>query len=46
VAVAIRDLMASPSHRDNILSPNYTRVGVGYAEDSSGMRYFTMIFVG
>jgi uncharacterized protein YkwD len=46
VAVAIGDLMASPSHRDNILSPNYTRVGVGYAEDASGMRYFTMIFVG
>jgi uncharacterized protein YkwD len=46
VAVAIHDLMASPSHRDNILNPNYTRVGVGYAEDSSGMRYFTMVFVG
>jgi len=46
VAVAITDLMASPSHRDNILSPNYTRVGVGYAEDGSGMRYFTMVFVG
>ena len=46
VAVAIRDLMASPPHRDNILSPNYTRLGVGYADDGSGMRYFTMVFVG
>ncbi len=46
IAVAVRDLMASPPHRDNILSPNYTRLGVGYADDGSGMHYFTMIFVG
>jgi uncharacterized protein YkwD len=46
VAVAVRDLMASPPHRANILSPNYTRIGIGYAEDASGMRYYTMIFVG
>ena len=46
VAVAVRDLMASPPHRDNILNPNYTRVGVGYAEDGSGMRYYTIVFVG
>jgi uncharacterized protein YkwD len=46
VAVAIRDLMASPPHRANMLSPNYTRVGVGIAEDGSGMRYYTVVFVG
>ncbi len=46
VIVAVRDLMASPSHRDNILSVHYTRVGVGYAEDGDGMRYFTTVFVG
>jgi len=46
VAVAAEDLMASPPHRANILSPNYTRVGVGYAEDGSGMRYYTIVFVG
>ena len=46
VAVAVRDLMASPPHRANILNPNYTRVGVGYAEDGSGMRYYTIVFVG
>jgi uncharacterized protein YkwD len=46
VAVAVRDLMASPAHRANILSPNYTRVGVGYAEDGSGMRYYTIVFAG
>ena len=46
VAVSIRDLMASPPHRENMLNPNYTRVGVGYAEDGSGVRYFTIVFVG
>ena len=46
VAVAIRDLMASQGHRDNILSGNYTRLGVGFAADSGGMKYFTMVFIG
>ncbi len=46
VAVAIRDLMASPSHQANILSPHYTRVGVGYAEDGNGMHYYTTVFTG
>lgn len=44
--VAIRDLMASSAHRANILHPNYITIGVGLAIDSSGMKYFTMIFVG
>jgi uncharacterized protein YkwD len=46
VAVAVHDLMASPPHRENMLNPNYTSVGVGYAEDGSGMRYYAIIFVG
>lgn len=46
VAVAVADLMASASHRANILSVNYTRVGVGYAEDGDGMHYLTTVFVG
>lgn len=46
VAVSIRDLMASPGHRDNILSTNYTQMGVGFAEDSAGMKYYTMVFIG
>ena len=46
VAVAIRDLMASQGHRDNILSGNYTRLGVGFAGDGAGMKYFTMVFIG
>ncbi len=46
VQVALRELMASAPHRDNILNPNYTRVGVGYAVDGSGMHYLTTVFVG
>ncbi len=46
VAVAIRDLMASEGHRANILNENFTRMGVGMAIDSEGIRYYTMLFVG
>jgi uncharacterized protein YkwD len=46
VGVAIRDLMNSPGHRDNILSTNYTMIGVGFAQDGAGMKYYTMVFIG
>lgn len=46
VAVAIRDLMNSTAHRANILSGNYTHLGVGAAVDGAGMKYYTMIFIG
>ncbi len=46
VAVAIRDLIASDSHRANILSTNYTTMGVAVAFDGDGMKYFTMVFMG
>jgi uncharacterized protein YkwD len=46
VSVAIRDLMASQGHRDNILSPHYTHMGVAVADDGDGMRYYTMVFIG
>lgn len=46
VGVAIRDLMASQGHRDNILSPNYTDLGVAAVNDGAGMWYYTMVFIG
>jgi uncharacterized protein YkwD len=46
VAVAIRDLMASPPHRENILNSNYTSMGVAVTLDATGIYYYTMIFVG
>lgn len=46
VAVAIRDLMASPPHRENILNSNYTAMGVAVTLDATGIYYYTMIFTG
>jgi uncharacterized protein YkwD len=46
VGVAIRDLMASQGHRDNILNPNFTHLGVAAVDDGTGMWYFTMVFIG
>lgn len=46
VAVAIRDLMASEGHRANILSLNYTSLGVAAVNDGTGMWYYTMIYIG
>ena len=46
VQVAIDALMASDGHRANILSENYTHLGVGIAIDSEGIKYYTMVFIG
>jgi uncharacterized protein YkwD len=46
VAVALREWMASQGHRENILNPHYSTVGVGAAEDGAAMKYFTLVFVG
>lgn len=37
--------MNSSGHRKNILSPNYTQIGVGLATNSSGVRYWTQMFI-
>lgn len=44
--VAADALWNSPPHRENILGPNYTQMGVGFAQDANGMKYFTILFVG
>ncbi len=46
VAVADDALWNSPPHRENILGPHYTQMGVALAVDASGMNYFTIIFAG
>ena len=46
VAVADAALWNSPPHRENILGPNYTDMGIALAVDASGMNYFTIIFTG
>ena len=37
-------LISSPDHRRNILSKNFTRVGIGVAQDENGFVYLTQIF--
>lgn len=37
--------MESPGHRKNILSPNFTEIGVGYAEGGTGRYYWTQMFI-
>jgi uncharacterized protein YkwD len=46
VAIAMRDWMASQGHRDNMLNVHYTFIGVGAVIDSSGIKYFTVVFTG
>jgi uncharacterized YkwD family protein/spore coat assembly protein SafA len=37
--------MNSPGHRANILSTNYTQIGVGYVAGGSGRHYWTQMFI-
>ncbi|WP_449515996.1 CAP domain-containing protein [Clostridium sp.] len=38
--------MNSPGHKANILSANFTEIGVGVAKDASGTIYWTQQFIG
>ncbi|KKM10646.1 hypothetical protein SY88_13460 [Clostridiales bacterium PH28_bin88] len=38
--------MGSSGHRANILNPNYTHIGVGYAAGGSYRHYWTQMFIG
>jgi len=46
VAVVLSAWMASSGHRDNILRPTFSRVGVGVALGGSGVKYYTAVFAG
>jgi uncharacterized protein YkwD len=46
VAVADQALWDSPPHRENILNPHYTEMGIGLRVSASGMYYFTVVFTG
>ena len=37
--------MNSPGHRSNILNSRYTQIGVGYAKNSNGTKYWTQEFI-
>lgn len=36
--------MNSEGHRANILNPNFTKIGVGYYQNSAGQNYWTQLF--
>jgi len=41
----VRAWMNSEGHRKNILSKNFTHIGVGYVEGGSGRHYWTQMFI-
>jgi uncharacterized protein YkwD len=43
-AAALDTWMHSRGHRDNILNPEFTELGVGYAIDRAGRPYFVQVF--
>ncbi len=43
-ALAHRALWASPSHRENLLLPDYDAIGVGVAEDADGTLWVCEVF--
>jgi uncharacterized protein YkwD len=44
VALAQRALWASPSHRENLLFPRFTLLGVGVAPDPDGTLWVCQVF--
>jgi uncharacterized protein YkwD len=44
VAEMVETLMKSPSHRANILKPEYTEIGVGLAPAPKERTYYTQVF--
>lgn len=45
-SAADQALWNSAPHRDNMLSPNYTEMGIALAVGADGMKYFTLVFIG
>lgn len=42
---AVKSWMNSPSHRQNILDPEWTTTGIGIAQSEAGEIYITQIFI-
>jgi hypothetical protein len=40
----LKSWMDSPGHRENILTPAFTEIGVGVVKDDSGEPYYTQVF--
>ena len=46
VSTAMAGFMSSAGHRTNILDSRFTRVGIGAAIGTDGMKYFAVVFSG
>ncbi len=46
IGVAEHALWGSPPHRENIVNPHYTDMGIALVVDAAGMKYFTIVFTG
>jgi uncharacterized YkwD family protein len=46
VQAAETALMNSPDHKANILSPNFTDIGIGIAKKSDGSKVYVQMFIG
>ena len=44
-AEVMKSWMNSPGHRQNILNPAYTDIGVGFAKDARGVTYWVQQFI-
>ncbi len=44
-ALVMKSWMNSPGHKSNILSKNFTEIGVGIAKSKSGSVYWTQMFI-
>ncbi|WP_242620532.1 CAP domain-containing protein [Senegalia massiliensis] len=42
----VNSWMNSPSHKKNILSNNFTKIGIGYIKDDNGYPFWTQMFIG
>lgn len=45
-AEVVNAWMNSQGHRENILSPNFTEIGIGVAKSPNGTLYWTQMFIG
>ena len=45
-AEVVESWMLSRGHRTNILNPDFTEMGAGYAIDGSGRPYYVQVFAG
>lgn len=44
VASVLEGWMESKGHAENILSPQYTEIGIGIAKDKDGQQFYTQLF--